>query len=273
MEPPLRVPASSHAGNAFCRARAYSEPRAATHGVFPGRCVAVSCLNEYGTAHCPAPGPRWHGHAVRTIAEGVARRHCSACHRVPPDRALSLTEHAEWVGNRLPQGKPVLLAESFSGLVALTLLAEAPSRFQSVIFVGCFAEPPGTLISRLTPLLPKAGTLMRAAPAFLLREYCLGKGATVDQLNRVEARSRRYLPRSTPTGSTSSRSDIPSAAGNSPSPVTISSLPPIAWSRHAARNGFKIDSRHATVTKVDGPHFLLETRPAECAGILARIVR
>ena len=86
----------------------------------------------------------------------------------PPDRALSLTEHAEWVGNRLPQGKPVLLAESFSGLVALTLLAEAPSRFQSVIFVGCFAEPPGTLISRLTPLLPKAGTLMRAAPAFLL---------------------------------------------------------------------------------------------------------
>ena len=103
----------------------------------------------------------------------------------PPDRVLSLPEHADWVSNRLPGGKTVLLAESFSGLVALHLLAEAPSRFRGVIFVGAFAEPPKPFLSRLAPMVPRPGSLMRTIPPFLLRQYCLGKDATVEQLNLV----------------------------------------------------------------------------------------
>src|SRR4029453_15252743 len=70
----------------------------------------------------------------------------------PFDRILSLSEHAEWVSGQLPQEKSVLIAESFSGLVALTLLTETPSRFRSIIFVGSFAEPPRPFVLRLSPM-------------------------------------------------------------------------------------------------------------------------
>jgi pimeloyl-ACP methyl ester carboxylesterase len=60
----------------------------------------------------------------------------------PNDKALSLDEHARWVIRHLPDGKAALLAESFSGLVALRVLQEALSRIAAVIFVGAFAEPP-----------------------------------------------------------------------------------------------------------------------------------
>jgi hypothetical protein len=45
----------------------------------------------------------------------------------PNDKALSLDEHARWAIRNLPGGKAVLVAESFSGLVALRVLQEARS--------------------------------------------------------------------------------------------------------------------------------------------------
>ena len=42
----------------------------------------------------------------------------------PPDQSLSLAEYAALVRKLLPKGDVVLLAESFSGLVALSLLVE-----------------------------------------------------------------------------------------------------------------------------------------------------
>jgi pimeloyl-ACP methyl ester carboxylesterase len=63
----------------------------------------------------------------------------------PHDKVLSLDEHARRVIRQLPGDKTVLVAESFSGLVALRALQEAPSRIAAVIFVGAFAEPPRPL--------------------------------------------------------------------------------------------------------------------------------
>src|SRR5438034_9685590 len=52
----------------------------------------------------------------------------------PNDKALSLDEHARWVIRQLPTDRAVLLAESFSGLVALRALMEPSSRIDAVIF-------------------------------------------------------------------------------------------------------------------------------------------
>src|SRR5262249_6432867 len=112
----------------------------------------------------------------------------------PTDRILSLHEHAQWVSDRLPRGECVLLAESFSGLVALTLLATASARLQSIIFVGAFAEPPKPFLSRMAPILPRPGSLLKSIPSFMLRQYCLGSDATVAQLNQVRDAIRSVSP-------------------------------------------------------------------------------
>lgn len=89
----------------------------------------------------------------------------------PLTQALVLADLGALVSRKLPPEKVVLLAESFSGLVALTLLASASARFRTIVFVGAFAEPPRPLLLRLAPLVSGAAGLMRSAPSFLLRQF------------------------------------------------------------------------------------------------------
>lgn len=190
----------------------------------------------------------------------------------PPQRMLSLLEHAQWVSERLPHGECVLLAESFSGLVALTLLATAASRFRSVIFVGAFAEPPKPFISRMAPMLPRGGSLLKSIPSFMLRQYCLGPGGTVGQINLVRD------------------------ALKSVSPEVLSHRLGLVNTRHAFGGGRVAGSCHyvqasadrlvperciqwfrqrfpsLSVTRLEGPHFLLLTRPAESARLVMQIL-
>lgn len=60
----------------------------------------------------------------------------------PPDQILSLAEYADLVCRKLPNDNIVPLVESFSGLVALTLLAEGFASIMAVMFVASFAESP-----------------------------------------------------------------------------------------------------------------------------------
>ncbi|MFL6567261.1 MAG: alpha/beta fold hydrolase [Burkholderiales bacterium] len=143
----------------------------------------------------------------------------------PNDKALSLDEHARWVMRQLPGDKAVLLAESFSGLVALRMLQEALSRIAAVIFIGAFAEPPRPLLLRLAPVVSRARPLMRNTPAFLLRQFCLGRDAPVSQLNLLRE--------------------------------TLAAVPPAEWFR-ARFERFELE-------RIDGPHFLLQAKPHECA--------
>src|SRR5262245_8170858 len=131
------------------------------------------------------PGLDGTGKLLAPFMEALPREAQAMVIAYPPDRILSLLEHAKWVSDHLPSGESVLLAESFSGLVALTLLATAPSRLRSIIFVGAFAEPPKPFLSRMGPILPRPGSLIKTMPSFMLRQYCLGREATVEQIKLV----------------------------------------------------------------------------------------
>ena len=166
-----------------------------------------------------------------------------------------------------------MLAESFSGLVALALLADAPSRFQSVIFVGSFAEPPRPFIHRLAPILPHAGSLMRSIPSFLLRQYCLGKEATVDQLNVVRNAIGAVSPEvlSHRLGLVAKRHSFGKAQFKVPAHYIQAANDRLVPDR--CINWFRQRFDSFKLTKVDGPHFLLQARPKESAEIVTQALR
>jgi pimeloyl-ACP methyl ester carboxylesterase len=191
----------------------------------------------------------------------------------PEKEKLSLSEHARWVIRQLPAEKVVLLAESFSGLVALTLLTEASSRIREVIFVGAFAEPPRPLLLRFAPWVCGSASLARVAPAFILRRYCLGEEATATQLSLL----REALA--------------------AVSPEVLAHRLSLAGERHVfGKNPFTVPCRYFQATedrlvpatcanwfakkftnfeleRLTGPHFVLQARPQECAHAIVRIVR
>ena len=128
------------------------------------------------------PGLDGTGQLFRPLVAALSRDLRPTVIGYPPHQPLGLAELASLVLKRLPPEKVILLAESFSGLVALTLLANAPSRFRGVILVGAFAEPPRPMLLRLAPLASRGAGLMRSAPAFLLRQFCLGSDAAAADL-------------------------------------------------------------------------------------------
>ena len=95
--------------------------------------------------------------------------------RYPGDRPMSFQEHIDYARARLPEEKPfVLLAESFSGPVALQLLADPRANLVGVIFVATFARYPKPFLLDLARLLPQGPLLKLFATNLFCRFFCLG---------------------------------------------------------------------------------------------------
>jgi pimeloyl-ACP methyl ester carboxylesterase len=190
----------------------------------------------------------------------------------PTSDALTLAELASLVVRQLPADGTVLLAESFSGLVALTLLMNAQTRVRGVIFVAAFAEPPRPFLLRLAPLVSRSAGLMRVAPAFLLRQYCLGKNATASDLKMLreaiagvspEVLGQRFRLVATRHSFAKLRSDVPGyyirASGDRLVPPSCAT-----WFEQRLQ---------CEIIEVEGPHFLLQARPKAAVHAIVRMVQ
>jgi pimeloyl-[acyl-carrier protein] methyl ester esterase len=193
--------------------------------------------------------------------------------RYPADQSLDLGELAALVLRQLPSSKAVLLAESFSGLVALALLVNAPSRIQGVIFVGAFAEPPRPLLLRFAPLVSQSAALMRSTPSFMLRQFCLGKDATAGDLNILRETVASVSPavlaqRLALIGMRHSfgraRFDVP-ACYLRPSDDKLVPASAVKW--------FQQRFKKLAVEEIDGPHFLLQAKPRESARAIEKAMQ
>ena len=183
----------------------------------------------------------------------------------PPGEALDLQALASLVLRHLPREKAIVVAESFSGLVVLELLQSAANRLGGVIFVGAFAEPPRPFLLRLAPVASRSPVLLRSVPAFLLRQYCLGREASAAQLNQL----REALASVSPEVLSHRLSLVAARRSFGKSPIEV----PCCYIRalqdrlvpaHCA-TWFQERFSHCDLKEIDGPHFLLQTRPREAA--------
>jgi len=191
----------------------------------------------------------------------------------PTHQRLSLAEYAELVAGQLPRDEVVVLAESFSGLVALSLLEMQNVRIKSLLFVASFAEPPRPLLLGLAPLVPWIGSLMHLAPAFTLRHFCLGRGANMQQL----ALLREALAAVSPgviahrLGLVGTRQRFIQSQFKGPCYYLQARqdrlVPP------TAARWFQQHVQPCQVDSLDGPHFLLQVKPRECAEWMTTIIR
>lgn len=99
----------------------------------------------------------------------------------PGEEPMSFQSHIDFVKDRLPKGKPfVLLAESFSGPIALQLLADPPANLVGVIFVATFERYPKPFLLDMARILPQGALLKLFATNLLCRFFCLGSADRKD---------------------------------------------------------------------------------------------
>jgi pimeloyl-ACP methyl ester carboxylesterase len=189
----------------------------------------------------------------------------------PPSSPLALPELGDLVIEQLPAGEFALLAESFSGLVALSLLGKIGNRVRAVIFCGAFATPPRPFLLGMAAFLPMLGTVVRHTPDFLLKKFCVGPRATSEQIGLLREALSLVAPdvlaqRLSLVGS---RQEF-DASARIPCYYIQATEDRLVSPRCATWFGNHFE--HFELKRISGPHFLLQTRPEECAQLVAKII-
>src|ERR1700676_298248 len=186
----------------------------------------------------------------------------------PKDRPLGYNELESLVLVALPRNQPfILLGESFSGPIAMRIAAQSPAGLVAVIVCGTFAKNPFPWARWARPLA--AYVPLKSLPRWVRAP--LMWGSTSPQ--RAPAQMQRAI------------------AGVSPAVIRHRIAALLAVDESAALGAIRLPtlvlratrdrviSRAATqwilktlpaarLVEIDGPHLLLQTRPAECAAIV-----
>ena len=188
----------------------------------------------------------------------------------PCDQALSLDELADILVEELQTlNNCVLLAESFSGLVALQVLQKTP--ISGVIFCASFAHSPRPRLLKMAAFLPGTLTPWHHLPDFVLRWCGLGSNANpvlIDLVQRslhqvqpavLQQRLRAIAQTEAPTIQFSLPCYYLQATADSLVPAQCADW----FMRHFAE---------CKLQAIKGPHFLLQTQPAQCAQAVLRFL-
>lgn len=211
------------------------------------------------------PGLDGTGYLLETFAKTLAGSHSVEIVSYPTEKA-SYADLKTWLWKGLPQQEHVIIAESFSGPLAIELATTNSSAIKGVIFVASFARSP-------RPVAPWLISFLKTFPnhpkllANLSKPFVIGRVGT-DQFNKqyvAALRSvslRTLINRLQEVLETDLRSSLPRlslpclylrASGDLLVPASVSA-------------DFEMCSAEYRIVK--GPHFLLQAEPELTASLV-----
>lgn len=196
--------------------------------------------------------------------------------RYPTTQPFSYSQLSDYVAHQLPHNQElVLLAESFSGPVAIELLKITPlKKIKGVIFCATFAQAPSSLLLTIAQFLPLTLLLRFPIPSLAIRWYCLDKTAPqtlvilcrkalTEVQPRILAQRIRELTVVNATSALENLEKIPCCYIQATDDKLVSC--------HCLTS-FQQAIPNLSVTAIKGPHFVLQTRPKECAEIITKFI-
>jgi pimeloyl-ACP methyl ester carboxylesterase len=189
----------------------------------------------------------------------------------PPDREMSYAGHEAYVRERLPADDFVLLAESFSGPVGISIAAAPPSSLKGLILCCSFASNPLPLFGPLSRLI--AAFPAMKIPASLFAPF-LYSGRATPELRRAHGNAMAKVKASALRARVAAILAVDHTAQLRKIEVPVlylraqqDRLVPAAALRKIER--IRPD---VFVEEFDAPHFLLQTEPFRCANAVLRFL-
>jgi pimeloyl-ACP methyl ester carboxylesterase len=113
--------------------------------------------------------------------------------RYPSDRECSIEELVNIARAAIPADEPaVIVAESFSGLVACELLKRRHTSVRGVVFVAAFLAPPRPMLMRLLSAVPMGALRSGRIGLSLIGRACLGRKPAAKTLGLLAAALAEY---------------------------------------------------------------------------------
>ena len=184
---------------------------------------------------------------------------------------LTLDEYVESAAKALPDGC-ILIAESFSGPVAITLAARHPGKVRCLVLCATFAVSPFRTLLRAAKFIPARLFRPNALLPSIVSYFCLN-GASISLRPSPVAAVCSVPP-------AIMRARLNCLATTDVRPVLPRITPPVLYLRASddrvvsSRLSLAMTSglRDVKVVEIDGPHLLLQARPRECAAEIMRFV-
>jgi len=193
----------------------------------------------------------------------------------PIDQSLDYATLTNKVLKRCPEGRYVLVAESFSGPIAAEIAGRAPDRLLAVIFVCSFLRTPsriGALFRNVLQIVPKPrppSWMTATAVRQRLLNGCPDERVVQSVVAAVERVEVRVLAER-----------LRGLLGLHALPATPARALPVAYLR-ATADRLVGDDAWADIRAVypdaqrfdlAGPHCLLQSHPSEAAAVITRFV-
>ncbi|MCP3869056.1 MAG: hypothetical protein GY703_13330 [Gammaproteobacteria bacterium] len=191
-------------------------------------------------------------------------------HSVSYTNELTFDDYVESAQAQLPANGPVsLVAESFSGPIAITLLSSNSSNFQASVLSATFCRSPLPLLTQVSKYLPEK--LFSSNPASKVFLDYLVTGSDAD--SRVRKKALEILEMVSPS-QFQNRINIVNEVNVTDTLKDIEvPLLYIQATRDRivfSRSGTEM-TKHAKnlrLTEVDGAHMILQTQPEKCAELI-----
>lgn len=205
----------------------------------------------------------------RDFVASLARHHDVRAVSYPNQPLGSLDAYRVHAMGEAPvDWEPILVAESFSGLVA-TRWAALDSRVRALVLCGSFARNPMGYATELGASLP---SLVKIGPALMnpavqlsgdpaRRRWSAGFARTLGALRNDVVAERLRLIATEDVGDILAALDVPVVVMQFDDDLVVGS---------SARAHLESACARPHVVRIAGPHFALETRPGECAAAIER---
>lgn len=179
---------------------------------------------------------------------------------------VTLEDYVQSVSARLPKHRAIILAESFSGPIALSLLARYPGRFEAAILCAGFARSPFGSLLGLNHWITESFLGRRPLQNLLLNKFCAADELSEKVKQSVLSVEEMIAPEVI-------RTRFNMIAGINVVPLLSRISTPVLYLRamkdklvsSQLREELFENIPQICMKEVDGPHLLLQEQPGICA--------
>jgi pimeloyl-[acyl-carrier protein] methyl ester esterase len=176
-----------------------------------------------------------------------------------PERVARYDVLLDWITERLPCDDYVIVAESFSGPLAVMIAARKPKALNAIIFVATFAKSPRRVpnaLAHLVRILPirNMGLLWLAQP------FLIGAWATKKHLRKIQA-ALFLVPKQTLSARLGQVLATNVVEGLRDLKLPMLYITALQDRLVPLRAAIDFQACGVDVIGIDGPHFLLQVKP------------
>ncbi len=174
------------------------------------------------------------------------------------------------VREKLPEEDFVLVAESFSGPIGAALAKEGCANLKGIIFVATFLSAPSKLLLAFAKFLPLKLLSRLPLSTFFHKALFLGSGASNELVNLFQSTIG-----SLPSSLIRARLGAMYSLSHDPEAIDL----PVAYIQATSDKlvpptkavEFSCSFNNIIFKTVEGPHFLLQANPTECAAVISEL--